>query len=194
VFLEDLITTGAGTCRQQGASGPVLFTYISHSGFSSTDTTFNTSGLGINQASFGLGYNVNPFSLGTYTFNYSLTHDTKYFSAISDTMSSSLNLNANQGTYNVTSTVSAANLTSTLNGSTTTNGSYTYSSPSLLTETFNTTLNVTQGDIENFSATYAFVNPPPPPATTPGPLPLIGAGAAFGFSRKIRSKIKANVA
>ncbi len=28
---------------------------------------------------------------------------------------------------------------------------------------------------------------------TPGPLPLLGAGAAFGFSRKIRNRIKASV-
>jgi hypothetical protein len=27
----------------------------------------------------------------------------------------------------------------------------------------------------------------------PGPLPLLGAGAAFGFSRKLRSRIKASV-
>jgi hypothetical protein len=26
---------------------------------------------------------------------------------------------------------------------------------------------------------------------TPGPLPVLGAGAAFGFSRKLRSRIKA---
>lgn len=29
------------------------------------------------------------------------------------------------------------------------------------------------------------------PTETPGPLPLLGAGAAFGFSRRIRSRIKA---
>jgi hypothetical protein len=28
---------------------------------------------------------------------------------------------------------------------------------------------------------------------TPGPLPILGAGAAFGFSRKLRSRIKASV-
>jgi hypothetical protein len=28
------------------------------------------------------------------------------------------------------------------------------------------------------------------PATAPGPLPLLGAGAAFGFSRKLRKRIK----
>ncbi|MFM7639982.1 MAG: hypothetical protein ACKO45_00255 [Cyanobium sp.] len=32
---------------------------------------------------------------------------------------------------------------------------------------------------------------PPGTATTPGPLPLLGAGAAFGFSRKARRRIQA---
>jgi hypothetical protein len=31
----------------------------------------------------------------------------------------------------------------------------------------------------------------PPPASVPGPLPLFGAGAAFGWSRRLRRKIKA---
>ncbi len=29
---------------------------------------------------------------------------------------------------------------------------------------------------------------------TPGPLPILGAGAAFGFSRKLRGRIKATSA
>jgi hypothetical protein len=33
----------------------------------------------------------------------------------------------------------------------------------------------------------------PPSATTPGPLPLLGAGAAFTFSRQIRRRIKSSV-
>ena len=32
----------------------------------------------------------------------------------------------------------------------------------------------------------------PPPASVPGPLPLFGAGAAFGWSRRLRRKIKAS--
>ena len=31
---------------------------------------------------------------------------------------------------------------------------------------------------------------PPPAASAPGPLPLLGAGAVFGFSRKLRKRIK----
>jgi len=33
----------------------------------------------------------------------------------------------------------------------------------------------------------------PPSATTPGPLPLLGAGAAFAYSRQIRRRIKSSV-
>jgi MYXO-CTERM domain-containing protein len=31
--------------------------------------------------------------------------------------------------------------------------------------------------------------PTPPGATVPGPLPLLGAGAAFGWSRRLRKRI-----
>jgi len=41
-----------------------------------------------------------------------------------------------------------------------------------------------------FWAQAALVLPPTP--TVPGPLPALGAAAAFGFSRKLRSRIKAN--
>jgi len=35
------------------------------------------------------------------------------------------------------------------------------------------------------------LNPFVPPETVPGPLPLLGAGAAFGFSRRLRSRLLA---
>jgi len=38
--------------------------------------------------------------------------------------------------------------------------------------------------------TYAVLSPIPSPPSVPGPLPLLGAGAAFGFSRKLRKRIK----
>jgi hypothetical protein len=42
---------------------------------------------------------------------------------------------------------------------------------------------------ENFNGTYAFVSAPAPSAV-PGPLPLFGAAAAFGMSRRLRRRIK----
>lgn len=46
----------------------------------------------------------------------------------------------------------------------------------------------------NYSAltrSFTRVADPAPPAGTPGPLPLMGAAAAFGYSRKIRKAIRA---
>lgn len=187
-FLQDLINAG-GICNQLGASGPVTFTYVSHSGFNASDYTFNTSGTGQTQASFGIGYTTTPFGVGTYNLSYSLAHNTKAFNAISNALSSSLNLNANAGTYQVVSTGSSANLLANLNGANQTNGSYSYPSATLLAETFNSTLTVTTGDVENFSATYNFADPAP----VPGPLPLLGASAALGFSRKLRNRLKSKL-
>jgi hypothetical protein len=38
--------------------------------------------------------------------------------------------------------------------------------------------------------TWAVATPYTPPAAAPGPLPALGAAAAFGFSRKLRKRIK----
>jgi hypothetical protein len=38
------------------------------------------------------------------------------------------------------------------------------------------------GQLDNYTNTFKAV---------PGPLPILGAGAAFGFSRKLRGRIKA---
>ncbi|MFZ9752327.1 MAG: hypothetical protein ACO3B3_02055 [Cyanobium sp.] len=34
------------------------------------------------------------------------------------------------------------------------------------------------------------LNPSPPTSSVPGPLPVLGAGAAFGFSRRLRQRIQ----
>ena len=37
------------------------------------------------------------------------------------------------------------------------------------------------------------VTAPAPPPTVPGPLPILGAGASFAFSRKLRRRIKSAI-
>jgi hypothetical protein len=37
---------------------------------------------------------------------------------------------------------------------------------------------------------FAMVQPPTPSSSVPGPLPLFGAAAAFGYSRKLRNRIR----
>lgn len=44
--------------------------------------------------------------------------------------------------------------------------------------------------IDSFKNTYTQVLVAGPPEEVPGPLPLLGAGTAFGFSRRLRSRIK----
>jgi hypothetical protein len=131
------------------------------------------------------------WNTGNYTFNYTISHATKKLLSISNTLSGSANLNQNIGTYNVDSTSSAADLTATYNLGSIMNGMYMYPSPTLSSDTFNTSLSIDQGNIENFSATYTFADMPMPPSAVPGPLPIFGAGAAFAFSRRIRARISA---
>ncbi len=52
-----------------------------------------------------------------------------------------------------------------------------------------TNFQVFQADSFNWAVATFVPAPPPPGATVPGPLPLVGAAAAFGFSRRLRSRI-----
>jgi hypothetical protein len=64
--------------------------------------------------------------------------------------------------------------------------SHNITSPRLTSATFTATLNVTQGVVNQFSSSTRWRDPIP----TPGPLPLLGACAAFSFSRKLRRRTK----
>jgi len=61
--------------------------------------------------------------------------------------------------------------------------------PTVTQADFTTTLNVTSGFITQVTSS---IRQTTPQDRVPGPLPLLGAGAAFGFSRRIRSRIKAS--
>lgn len=60
--------------------------------------------------------------------------------------------------------------------------------PNLFSETFIGTLNVTNGGVQSVNFR---VNTSDTSSAVPGPLPVLGAAAAFGFSRKVRNRIKA---
>ena len=55
--------------------------------------------------------------------------------------------------------------------------------------TFTSNLNLTGGKIDTITDTLT-QKIGEPISTVPGPLPILGAGAAFGFSRKLRNRIK----
>jgi hypothetical protein len=66
-------------------------------------------------------------------------------------------------------------------------GPSSFFTPAVTSATFNTTLNVTTGFV---SQVTSGISQRAPMSEVPGPLPLLGAGAAFGFSRRIRNRIK----
>jgi hypothetical protein len=62
--------------------------------------------------------------------------------------------------------------------------------PGLKTTRIRNDYMVTQGSINSIQNSFT-QRPGTPPPTVPGPLPLLGAGAAFGFSRRLRTRVLA---
>jgi hypothetical protein len=56
---------------------------------------------------------------------------------------------------------------------------------SVTSSTFSTSLTPTGGVIDQFTSRYIQTDA----VAVPGPLPILGIGAAFGFSRKLRKRI-----
>jgi hypothetical protein len=69
--------------------------------------------------------------------------------------------------------------------------SATFNGTSLVALGFNTTGLIGTWTLDGTSETINLIlgAPTPPGATVPGPLPLLGAGAAFGWSRRLRKRI-----
>ena len=55
---------------------------------------------------------------------------------------------------------------------------------------FSSTINVSSGRLDTITDSLVQQIVTPPPSSVPGPLPILGASAAFGFSRRIRKRIK----
>jgi hypothetical protein len=67
--------------------------------------------------------------------------------------------------------------------------SATFNGQSLAGLGFNTPGVVATWSLDTTNDTINVVIGPPPAAAVPGPLPLLGAGAAFGFSRRLRRRV-----
>jgi hypothetical protein len=63
--------------------------------------------------------------------------------------------------------------------------------PSLTSQTFTQSFSATpSGNLVANSLGTIYSITPGPASEVPGPLPILGAGAAFGFSRRLRHRIK----
>jgi hypothetical protein len=170
----------AFTCEQGGFS----ITLNSRTGFADADgISFS------NPAAGSFTYTVNSnvdWTPGTYSLNYTITAPTaKLLSTFTNNSTTSDGTAANTWTV-VSQTAPQQTGTSTMTGG---NGVLATSTltPNLFSETFIGTLKVTAGDVQSVNFRVNTSNTPP----VPGPLPVLGAAAAFGFSRKVRNRIKA---
>ena len=172
---------GALTTPYNCTTGGFSFTLNSYSGFTVDDRlTISTTGNSFNFRAAPTGDEWTP---GTQrVFNYTIVAPSdrllsNYSSSLGSTNPSTLaNFNLVGSAGNAQATITAGNVG--------TNGGKTFGTP-LSSDTFTATLNVTAGDVININTSYQLALP------VPGPLPILGASAAFGLSRKLRQRIKA---
>jgi hypothetical protein len=177
----------AGSCTD--AVG-FTFALTSFSGFSGADIfSFQSAGNNFSYSVQGAG----AWSTSGLTLNYTATAPTgKQFNFYTSNLSSSNNPPLDAGNYTVASATQPSAI-STFAPPLQANGGLKIYSPKITTDIFTGTLNVTGGTISSVTGVVASQIIPPPTSSVPGPLPLLGAVAAFSFSRKMRNRIKAAV-
>jgi len=195
-----------GNLAGLAASGPFsvgdkTYSDFSFTGFAGTDTVNVSEVGGVDpQHTLNLATSTGSWDIGTYTLTYKVkvkAPSTNVFSAFRNQVGSAL-FGTNTGTYQ-TAFSGLVPVTATAPGSVTSSinlGPSPIATFSPLTDlvteaTFTNTLIVTEGGatvLDNTLVQAGFSSD----TGVPGPLPLLGAGAAFGFSRRIRSRIKAS--
>jgi hypothetical protein len=175
------LTPLAFSCTQGGFT----FTLNSFTGFTGLDAiTFSNPDA--NSFTYSFQGNVTWTGSTTRSFNYSITSPNgKKLKDFTSAVSSSIG-NPKAGTFAVTGNPGTA--TATLTNMTAVGGSQTYATP-LVSDSFTAALSgITGNGIQSVQSTYYVAQDAT--TSTPGPLPIIGAASAFGFSRKLRSRIK----
>ena len=162
--------------------GGFTFTLTSFTGFIGADA-ISFSNPTASEFTFSIQSNK-PWVSGSKVINYSIAAPSgKVLQMYTASMSSSLP-NPKAGKWDVDGTVGIAQ--STLSNMSSSGGQYDYTSSFPTSETFTSTLyNITGNGIQTVQSTVSAMT-----ASVPGPIPILGAAAAFGFSRKVRNRIK----
>ena len=184
-FALSTLTPLAYSCDQGG----FIFKLTSWSGFIGADA-FSFANPTPTSFTYSLQTNI-PWVSGSKTLNYTLTAPSgKVFQSYTSALSSALP-NSKAGKFNVDGSV--GNAMAALINSSSMGGEYVYTSSLPTSETFTDTLyDISGNGIQSVQAAFTVVDAPAPPTpAVPGPLPIFGAAAAFGFSRKVRNRIKA---
>jgi len=122
-------------------------------------------------------------------WTYTISHASKKFLDVTNALTSSRNGGNNSGDFTLVS--SAGTNLATYRPTNTSVGATNNYLSQIFTDNITNDVDVTLGEITQVTTTYTFGDPTPPPSGVPGPLPLLGAGAAFGYSRKIRRRLNA---
>jgi MYXO-CTERM domain-containing protein len=174
--------------------GDKTYSNFSYTGFASSDLAQNVvnmseSGAGALQHTIGM-QNTAGWTSASNTFSYtiSIASGSNLLDKWAATGSSSI---IDSG---FTSTVTATNSSPSPNPNGAVNAFSTVGSPSIFnaattSSAFVNTFTVTNNAFTSFDNSVIQKDPTTTTAT-PGPLPLLGAGAAFSLSRRIRNRIK----
>lgn len=147
--------------------GSSIFTFTNSS---DTEHTFSGSGL--------------QLLAGTYTYNYKVSALGPQIIASYATDFAGSPVMANlDAVKNLGNNINSSDSIATYVNNVATSGNTVTLTPAQSAVIFDNTLTVTNGRIDVITDSLV---------QTPGPLPILGAGAAFGFSRKIRRRIKAS--
>lgn len=186
--IQSLIT--ANTCTTSAGWG---IRYVSHSASLSPldQLSFTGGGQNLSYQITGFLNNFSP-SGSPYNFQFDVISIPagRYLSQFSTNLSSSvIPLADNSGSSTSVSTA-AGSATGNMASSASTPGSKSYADTTTITDSFSVTLNVTNGFTEQFNGSITTLpNTTPPASGVPAPLPLVGAGGAFHFSRRMRRRL-----
>ena len=155
-------------------------------------TTFFTFSGGAGSTTLSLQADpVNFSTAGSLEYDFSLSapasrHLTSYSSAITSSFSA-----ADNGSWGITSAATGQQALGTFSSPNGVTDTKTYSNTTTLSDSFAGVFTLNSGQFTQFTSTFASAPNPTPPSGVPGPVPVLGAGAAFAFSRRLRRRISA---
>ena len=170
-------------------SGDKIYSDFSFTGFNTGTTNLSITDSGPQHTFSASGLNFGASTTASYSYTVAI--------APGNPNASFLGYRTGATTSDVfTPLASTKTLTGTPNGDTSTainetSGNVVFYSPTIGGPvTFTGAINVTSGRMGVFTDSLVQqINTPPPPSSVPGPLPILGVAAAFGYSRRLRKRV-----
>ena len=129
-------------------------------------------------------------TVGSFTYNFSLIAPTgRYLTQYSSAITSSFSA-FDAGSWGITSAATGQEAKGTFLSPTGTTGTKTYTGTSTVSDSFAGVFTLDAGQFTQFTSSFNTAEIPAS-SSVPGPLPILGAGSAFVFSRRLRRRISA---